>query len=73
MKHNIYIGGYVTNGNSAGPSYLGEAEGETFKEACANFCSTGEHKRYYDPKTNTYWGCRLGPTMYSVCDDYPPE
>jgi hypothetical protein len=36
MKYNIWAEGWETTGMSGPPQHLGDAEGETFLEACRN-------------------------------------
>ena len=56
----IWSEGYVATGNSAGAYFHGTAKGSTFKQACKNFAKTDkEFKKYFDPKTMDFWGCRL--------------
>lgn len=54
----IWMEGYAATGNSAGASFVGESEGETFLEACINYYKINDpENKYYDPNRNTYWGC----------------
>ncbi|MFF2798109.1 hypothetical protein [Lysinibacillus xylanilyticus] len=60
MLYPIWSEGYKATGQSAGAMCHGEAEGETFKEACVEFASTNKRfKEYFDEERMTYWGCRL--------------
>lgn len=46
---------------------LGEAEADTFLEACAKVCwRTSEWYPHYDPTTNTVWGNALYPTRHEA-------
>jgi hypothetical protein len=63
MKHfDVWIEGYRATGQSAGASYLGSAEANTFEEACDKVAESTWAKEYYDPKYHTVWGCRMFPT-----------
>ena len=57
-KFKVYTEGYACSGDSAKAQYLGEFEGETFKEACKEALKQKSwDMRYYDDKNNTYWAC----------------
>lgn len=74
MKYNIYMGGYQEMDSAYAPPHLvGSVEAISFKEACRKFFVRDEDSRYFTPDTTRYWALRLGPTMCSVCDDYPIE
>lgn len=74
MKYNIYMGGFQDMDCAYSPPHLaGTVEADSFKQACAKFFVRDDDKRYFDAKETRYYALRLGPTMYSVCDDYPTE
>jgi hypothetical protein len=51
----IWTEGYSCTGNSSGAMYHGNAQGNTFTEACRNFF---RDNKYYNPIENTYWACK---------------
>ncbi len=72
MKFKIYMAGFQEMCCDHSPPHLeGEAEGDTFEQACQSFFTRNEEdKQYYDPVSNVYWSLKLAPTMADVCDDY---
>lgn len=74
MKYKIYIGGFQEMDLAYSPPHLlGSVEAKSFKEACDSHFSGDEHKMYFRKEECRYWALRLGPTVASVCDDYPLE
>lgn len=58
----IWSEGYDVPECKSGAKKLGQAEAETFQEACNIFCSSlhwQERNGFYDSKRLTIWGCRL--------------
>ncbi len=56
----IWREGFAATGDSSDARYLGRAQGKSFQDACERFADAdSEFKKYYDPQSNTYWGCRL--------------
>jgi hypothetical protein len=58
-KFQIWSEGYQASGDYSDANYFATVEAETFQEACDKYFVTEEHKKFYDPKTLTYWGCKL--------------
>lgn len=60
-QFNVWLEGYEATGNSASAEFKGVWSGITFEEACANWVDSLpiEERSYYDPKTNSYWGCQF--------------
>lgn len=58
--YDIYIEGFVMNGQSGHAGYIGSAKGNTFKEACAEFF---KNSQYYNKENNTEWACGLYETL----------
>lgn len=58
MKYSIWEEGYAITGNEARASFVGEADGESFLDACKNWF-TAHPNASYDPKRNAVWGCCL--------------
>ena len=54
--HEVWREGYRITGESDGAVKLGEAQADTFEEACDIVC---RGKADYDAKTRRVWGCRL--------------
>jgi hypothetical protein len=54
--YSIWSEGYAATGQSNGAIHMGSGYANSFKELCLNIF---KDNRYYDPKDNTYWGCRL--------------
>jgi len=56
----VWMEGYSVTGDSSQAQLLGEAEAETFEEACEIVVknSFGLHL-FYNKDRNTVWGCRL--------------
>jgi len=48
--------GYAATGQRANASFVGYSSGKDFKDACKNYYG---NDRYYNPNTNSYWGCGL--------------
>ena len=67
MRYEIW-----TEGNAFSKAYkLGEAEGETFEEACWNLMLTYiDAHLYFDNSTNTYAGCRLFENEQSARESF---
>ncbi len=67
MNFNIYMEGFVTNGESGKAIFLATSEGDTFIEACKNYIKkTGHGEIRVDKNGNeyaSYWGCRWFPTL----------
>lgn len=65
--YRIYEEGYRATGESVGAHYVGEAEGESFIDACKNFIKkNNKGKIKIDSSGNEYasdWGCRWFPTL----------
>lgn len=60
----IWIEGYVAQGNSAGASLLGSFTAKNFDDAIALYAALGHERLDNDGKKNdrgfyTIWGCRL--------------
>lgn len=72
MKFTVWSEGYVVTGNHSGAVRMGTVEAEDFKEACNKLFSTPEHKHYYDPKTMTYWGCKLFDNVRDASRSFGP-
>lgn len=58
-NYEIWVEGYQATGNSSLAQKLGEAEGNTFKEACVTYFKTASEPQYFDSGDMTYWGCKL--------------
>ena len=65
--YEVWMEGYACTGESAPHRFLGEAKAENFNFACylivLNWClkfggGIDDFNTYYNPKTNSYWGCR---------------
>lgn len=72
-EYEIWMEGYVIQGNDSNATFIGKAKGETFKDACMNFeypdniffnetviVKKGDKLKldaHYDEPT--IWGCRL--------------
>lgn len=64
-KFNVWMEGYMANGDSAPHRFIGTAEAKTFKEASyialkkwRESLGCNDIDEYYDPKYNTFWGMR---------------
>lgn len=68
MKFKIYMAGFQEMDSAySPPHFVGEAEGNTFQEACAKFfVRDAEDRRFYDLVRNTYWSLKLAPSMQEV-------
>lgn len=57
----IWSEGFAVTGQSGEAMLMGRAKGESFEDACADHFDPNDpnDSKYYDPKRNTYWGCRL--------------
>lgn len=56
----IWSEGYLATGMEGIPApaqFMGTVTAKSFAEACA--IRFKDDTKYYDPKTNTYWMCRL--------------
>lgn len=57
MKHfEIWMEGYAATGERSGTTYHGTILANSFKDACVK---KFQDDRYFNPKTLTYWGCKL--------------
>ena len=59
-KYEIWIEGYICQGDRGRAEFLGTQEAESFHEAVKRFYA--QHKpnlTTFDPNTLTDWGCRL--------------
>ena len=58
VLYEIWIEGYSITGNASGASFMGQAYGKTFEDACIAY-----NEKYpsttYDPIRNADWGCLL--------------
>lgn len=60
----VWMEGYSATGQSSPHRFIGKVKAKTFKEACyialKNYfhCDEEEFKRLYDPKNNSFWGCK---------------
>jgi len=75
MIYQIYSEGYLATGMEgipAGAYYHGEAEGETFKEACIKFFSDPKNDtgRNFDSERMSYWACRLYDNLKDAQKSY---
>ena len=56
----IWAEGYQVNEGRSRATFMGQAPGETFAEACATLAEQNpEFSKHFDPERLTYWGCRL--------------
>lgn len=60
-RHAIYIKDYA--GQSSRVMRLGTGFGETFEDACIEWAVRTDKGQLYNREKNTYWGCRLFPTL----------
>lgn len=59
-KYTIWSEGFCVMEGHSKAILHGEAEGNSFKEACMNYAKTDkEFEFYFDPDRMTYWGCKL--------------
>lgn len=59
-KYPVWMEGFQITGNSARAKFLGVYEAQTFKAACKKaLLDSDRDMSHYDPKQNTYWGCRF--------------
>lgn len=54
----VWIQGYITSGERAVATCLGEFNGDSFSDACkVAVINKGWDISYYNEVNNTYWGC----------------
>ena len=64
-QYEVYMEGYIANGNSAPATYVGIGTGTNFAEAAKDACikayGEAETKRCFNVRNGvpSYWGCRL--------------
>ena len=56
MRYEIWSEGYAATGERGEAIKIGEAEAESFQEACNTLL---RENGLYDSARLTYWGCRL--------------
>lgn len=57
---NIYAEGFAATGQAGQAQRIGTAPGATLREAADNLAKMDpDFAHYYNPKTLTYWGCKL--------------
>lgn len=67
--YNVYMEGYVTNGNVSPARFIGTGTGENFieaaKDACIKAYGETETNRYFTVRNGvpSYWGCRIYDNM----------
>lgn len=69
----IYEEGFQVLEGSAKAHYLGEAQGETFIDACKNFIkenNRGEIREYNGVQYACDWGCKWYPTLEEAQKDF---
>ena len=62
-EYEVWMEGYRVNEGSKPHEFIGKVKAETFEEACyyavRDWCKNkADFYRYYDPKKQSYWGCR---------------
>ena len=60
-KFTIWSEGYRATGQSGTAQIMGQAYGETFKEACIKFFTDHRDMRLFNAENLTFWGCSLFP------------
>jgi hypothetical protein len=70
-KWKIWAEGFATSGEYGNHTLMGEADGETFEEACANLAKTDDFfAKSFDAAQLTYWACRLFPTAEEAAKSF---
>lgn len=63
MKFNLWIEGYSATGEHSGASCIGKANGDTFIEACRNFATKENQRKFggYSEQNGVprFWGCKV--------------
>ncbi len=68
-KYNIYLGSWTDQGMEgqiAPEEFLGEYEGETFREACRNWAESSGSMGSFNEKHLCWWGIKLFEKMEPI-------
>jgi len=69
--YEVWAEGFRATGNQDQAYYWGQAEGETFTEACQQLARINPaFAEYFDAERLTHWGCRLFPTEAEARQTY---